>query len=154
MYGNGQGISNYQRTKVVTSDPGKLVLLCYEGAISHLQMAKDHFKEKEYEAAEKPVRRTIYILHEMLQNLDFQKRGEIAKSLSALYTYMIHRIMQGDINKDLQAFDEVIGILKEMEEAWRVVCNDARNAATPPMRPPVAPAEPDTAKTAVNAWRA
>ena len=35
----GGGFRAYQKTEVVTADPKKLVILCYEGAISSLTLA-------------------------------------------------------------------------------------------------------------------
>ena len=47
MYQNG--IQNYRRTNVVTADPKKLVLMCYEGAIDQLMTAKARMAERKYE---------------------------------------------------------------------------------------------------------
>jgi len=33
MYGNGNGINAYKQTNVITADPKRLILMCYEGAI-------------------------------------------------------------------------------------------------------------------------
>jgi flagellar protein FliS len=154
MYGNHQGTAGYQRTRIITADRGKLVLLCYEGAITNLKMAKDHFRAKEFEAKGKAVQKSIDILHELIQCLDFQNGGEIAKNLNALYLYIIRRITEGEIHKDTKAFDDAIGILEEMMGAWRVVCNGAGKTADPPLQVTVAPEESGRGKAAVNAWRA
>ncbi|MBW1739572.1 MAG: flagellar protein FliS [Deltaproteobacteria bacterium] len=50
MYGNG--FDAYRRTDVVTADPKKLVIMCYEGAISNLKIAKEKYLSSEYEAQE------------------------------------------------------------------------------------------------------
>ncbi|MBW2319351.1 MAG: flagellar protein FliS, partial [Deltaproteobacteria bacterium] len=47
MYNNG--IQSYRKTNVITSDPVRLVIMCYEGAIDNLKLAKEKMKEKDYE---------------------------------------------------------------------------------------------------------
>ncbi len=153
MPGSHYGIGNYQRTRIVTADPGKLVLLCYEEAISHLRMARDFALANDQEAKAKAMQTALDILHELMQSLDFERGGEIARNLKALYSYMVRRILDGDIHKDLKAFDEVIGLLEEMEEAWKTVCDSALGAAAPP---PGIPAGGELRKSpaAMNDWRA
>ena len=45
MYCNG--VQSYRKTNVTTSDPARLVMLCYEGAIDNLKLAKQKMKEKD-----------------------------------------------------------------------------------------------------------
>ena len=39
MYNNG--IQAYRKTNVVTADPKRLVIMCYEGAIENLKIGKE-----------------------------------------------------------------------------------------------------------------
>jgi flagellin-specific chaperone FliS len=43
--------------------------------------------------------------------------------LGAIYAYLIRRLQDGDINKDLTAFDEAIEILGELNEAWESIAS-------------------------------
>ena len=43
MYNNG--IQSYRKTNVITSDPVRLVIMCYEGAIDNLKLAKEKMKD-------------------------------------------------------------------------------------------------------------
>ena len=53
MYHNG--IQSYRKTNVITSDPVRLVIMCYEGAIDNLKLAKLKFIEKDYEGKGKAI---------------------------------------------------------------------------------------------------
>ena len=112
------GIQSYRRTNVVTADPGKLVIMCYEGAIDNLMIAKQKNAEKKYEEKSRHINKTRDIIDELLCSLDFEKGGLIAGNLESLYNYITRRILQADVNKDVGAFDEVIGILRELLSAW------------------------------------
>lgn len=117
----GNGIQSYRKTKVVTADPGKLVLMCYQGAIDQLKIAAKRYKDEDYEEKYMAVEKAQDIIEELLCSLDFERGGAIARNLESLYHYVSRRIVQADTGKDLRAFDEVIGILEELKSAWEIV---------------------------------
>jgi len=113
------GIRSYRKTNVVTADPGKLVIMCYEGAIDNLLIAKQKDAAKEYEAKAEALTKTQDIIDELLCSLDFEKGGLIARNLQTLYTYMTKRITHASANRDMDAIDEVVGMLRELLSAWK-----------------------------------
>ena len=119
MYFNG--IQSYRKTDIFTSDPVKLVITCYEGAIESLKLAKEKMEEEDYEKKGKAIIKAQNIIEELLCSLDFEKGGVIASNLSNLYNYMLRRILIGDVNKDMRAIDEVIGMLDELLSAWKSI---------------------------------
>lgn len=112
------GIQSYRKTNVITADPGKLVIMCYEGAIDNLLIAKQKMAAKEYGDKAKALIKAQEIIDELLYSLDFEKGGSVAKNLESLYNYITRRIIQADVNKDIAGFDEVIGILRQLLSAW------------------------------------
>ena len=116
MYSNG--IQDYRRTNVITADPKRLVLMCYEGAIENLKIGKQRYIEKDYEGKGKAITKAQDIINELLCSLDFEKGGAIAKNLDSLYNYMSRRIIHADVNNDIKTIDEVIGMLNELKSAW------------------------------------
>jgi flagellar protein FliS len=119
MYCNG--VQSYRKTNITTSDPVRLVIMCYEGAIDSLKLAKEKIKEKDYEKKAKAIIKAQDIIEELICSLDFEKGGEIANNLESLYNYMLRRILQGDLNKDVGPIDEVIGMFSELLSAWQEV---------------------------------
>ena len=115
------GIQSYRRTNVVTADPGKLVIMCYEGAIDNLMIAKQKNAEKKYEEKSRHINKTRDIIDELLCSLDFEKGGLIARNLESLYNYMTRRILHADANSSMDALDEVAGMLRELLSAWEEV---------------------------------
>ena len=115
-------IGAYQKTNVMTSDPKKLVVMCYDAAITNLKMAKTMYLEKKYEAKANTLGRAIDIIGELREALNFEKGGEIANNLDALYGYMLSRLMKGDVKRDVGAIDEVINMLEELGSAWKAIC--------------------------------
>ena len=119
MYQNG--IRAYQKTDILTADPKRIVLMCYELAIGNLKKAKTHIELKEFEAKAKSLQTALDVIHELRQSLDFKLGGEVAKNLDALYHYMTNRLIDGDLKKSIEAFDEVTDMLEELLSAWKEI---------------------------------
>ena len=119
MYSNG--IQSYRRTKVMTADPRKLVMLCYEGAIDNLKVGKQRIAEEDYEGRSKSLGKAQDIIGELLCSLNSEEGGSIAKGLDSLYNYMLRRIIHADLKNDLRAIEEVIGMLTELKAAWQEI---------------------------------
>jgi flagellar protein FliS len=125
MYSNG--IQMYRKTNVVTADPKRLVLMCYEGAIDCLKMGKQKLTDNDYEGKEKNIAKARDIIYELKASLNFEKGENIAKNLDSLYNYMQRRITEGDLMQDLKALEEVIQMLEELKSAWETIFYEHKN---------------------------
>ena len=125
------GIQSYRKTNITTSDPMRLVIMCYEGAIDSLKLAKEKIKEKDYEKKGKAIKKTQDIIEELLCSINLEKGGAIASNLSSLYNYMLRRILHGDVNRDMSAIDEVIWMLNELLFAWQEVASKPESQIQP-----------------------
>ena len=124
-------IKSYFTTDVLTADPHKLVLMCYEGAIFQLRVAKNKIAGKDFEAKANAISKTQGIISELAGVLDFEKGGAIAKNLDALYNYIQRRLLHINLNNDSEVIDEVIGILHELESAWEQIGSKKKHAGIP-----------------------
>jgi flagellar protein FliS len=111
----------YQQTNVLTADPKRLVIMCYEGAISNLKMAVEHYSAGQYEAKGKAITHAHDIISELMAALDYDKGGEIAKRLAAIYKYMLRAIIEADVRKDIGTIKDVVTMLEELKSAWREI---------------------------------
>jgi flagellar protein FliS len=116
-----KGTQSYWKTNVMTADPKKLVILCYEGAIDNLKMGKNKIIEKDYEGKCKALAKAQDIIGELLSSLNFEKGGSIANSLDSLYNYMLRTIIHADLKNDIPAIDEVVRLLSELKGAWEEI---------------------------------
>ena len=126
MYKNG--IQMYRETNVVTADPKRLVLMCYEGAIDSLKIGKQKIAEKDYEEKGKNIAKAQDIISELKSSLNFEEGGTIAANLDSLYNYILRRITEADLENDVQAFEDVIGMLGELKSAWEEIFYGQKNA--------------------------
>ncbi len=114
----GSGYQAYQKSQILTSDPKRLVLLCYEEAIRSLERAKTEYRSEKYEAKGKAVQKALDLINHLREALDFERGGEIARQLDRLYGFMTGHILKSDSLRDLRGFDQVIEMLQELKSAW------------------------------------
>jgi flagellar secretion chaperone FliS len=119
--GYGKVLNQYKRSSIETASKLELVIMCYENAILCLNQVKEHIKEKEIEKKVQKFQKALSIINELQCSLNLEKGGQIAKNLDSLYSYITKRLLVGDINKDLSAYDESIHILTELIEAWQTI---------------------------------
>ncbi|MDD5433836.1 MAG: flagellar export chaperone FliS [Nitrospira sp.] len=110
----------YQDIQVKTADKGRLILMMYDGAIIFLQQARELYKEKDYIGKTQKISRTQDIIFELIAALNMEA-GSIAKNLKSLYMYMIKRLFDANMKKDLAAIEESIKILSELRIAWEKI---------------------------------
>ena len=126
MHTNGGGA--YQRASVITADPKRLVLMCYEGAIRNLKIARAKYVSRDYEEKARALIKAQDFICALNSALDFEKGGEIASNLQALYNYMMHHLTEADLKKDLKAMDHIIWMLVELKSAWEeILKNHSKN---------------------------
>lgn len=110
----------YQEAQVKTADQGRLILMMYDGAIIFLQQAKDLLRKKEYLEKGTKISKAQDILFELMAALNMDA-GSIAENLKALYVYMIKRLFDANMKKDISAIDESLKIMCELREAWEKI---------------------------------
>lgn len=120
---------SYQQVNVFTANPLRLILMCYDGAIGSLKLARQSYIAKEYEAKAKALQKAMEIIHELNFSLDLERGGAIARSLRSLYLYMIRILREADLKKDIDKFSEVIRMLEELESGWKEIASGS-NAET------------------------
>jgi flagellar secretion chaperone FliS len=152
MYDNV--VKSYQQANFFTADPLKLVIMCYDGAISSLKQACESYTAKDYPAKGRAVRKALDILHELNASLDMEKGGEIAGNLRALYLFMTQAVTEADLKRDLEVFGRVIHMLEELEAQWKdLSAGRSRNVRPLPDKIPPPEAARQTALVS-RAWSA
>ncbi len=118
---NGDGINAYRQAHVITADPKKLVILCYETVIGNLKLAQESYAANDYETKARCLQKAQDIIYALMNALDFEKGREVARNLHALYNYFARHIVEADLRKDVEAFTEDIRMLEELKSAWQEI---------------------------------
>jgi len=120
-------------TGVVSASPHQLIIMLYEGAELSVRMAIKYINERNLEKKSAAISKASTIILEGLRAaLDTSKGGDIALQLDSLYAYMNQRLMLAHINNQTEPLEEVLGLLRELHEAWTQIGKEARSASATP----------------------
>ncbi len=113
--------SAYQTTEILTADPGRLILLLYDGALRALRAAREKLAAGQHIEKFEYFDRTENIVAELMGCLDEEKGGQIARQLKSLYAYVLKRILDANLKGDEKAIDECLRILGTLRDAWQTI---------------------------------
>jgi flagellar protein FliS len=125
-------LRSYKETQIKTATPGKLVVMLYDGAVKHLSLALENLNSRHhsYDKVSGELVRTQDIITELMVSLDFERGGEVARSLFNLYMWMNRQLLDGNIRKDTAPLESVRSLLLELRSAWAEMAEKA-GAQTP-----------------------
>lgn len=112
----------YQTQAVLTTNPGTLVLMLYDGVIRFLGQAIDaHSLPDEtlrIQRMHTGILKAQNILVELRANLDFNAGGDYARNLDRLYDYHLRRLLEANIRKSVEPLEEVSRLVGELRSGW------------------------------------
>jgi flagellar protein FliS len=110
----------YREIQIKTANQIRLIVMLYDGAIRHVNLALDALAagHRRYDEVNNHIVAAQDILSELTASLDFEKGGVLAKNLFSLYSFMNRRLLDANLSKDAAPLAEVKGHLGELRAAW------------------------------------
>ena len=121
MYGS-TAHNIYAQNNVGIESPAKLVTMLYEGILRFNAQAKKAIKDGDIEKRVYWTNRSIAVITELVNNLDM-KQGQIAEYLNGLYSYEIRLLSIASQESNIEKFDEVSNVFRELNAAWKETTN-------------------------------
>ena len=121
--------ANQYRTHSVNTSPLQLVVMCYDGMLRFMRKAKDAIEAKDIEKKVKFINKTIAIVDELQNSLDFVRGGEVARNLDRVYDYVNNELMQVGVKNDTAILDHLVKLIADLRGAWAKIAAD--NPPTP-----------------------
>ena len=131
----GGGYNAYREIGVKTASQGKLVVMLYEGACSHLEDAIAMIQSDgkiladNIESFGVHIQKVQDIITELEVSLDMEKGGEIAQNLMALYIYINKELLTAGIKHHKERLEFILKLLSDLQDAWAVAANSQANNA-------------------------
>ncbi len=116
-----KSINPYQKTAIQTSSKEELVLMLYNGAIKYTTNAIGFLEKKNIPDASKNICRAQAIIVELLNSLNFEVGGEIAKNLEYLYSVMVDNLTVANFEHVVEPLQLNLKILDKLRMAWEGV---------------------------------
>lgn len=122
----------YQAVQVTTTDRGRLLLMMYEGAIKFLKQSKAGLEENDMAKFCRFLSKGQAIIAELMNTLDFEKGGSIARDLDRLYDFMLFYLTEANLHRDPKRITKTIGLLETIYSAYKEIIEGNKNAAQAP----------------------
>lgn len=115
----------YKQKQVESATPVQLVVMLYNAAIEHLEVAERALESNKPEDKEVFHKRMVIaqnIVTELVLGLDMERGGDIADKLFKLYDYINYRLVSANLstNKEisLKGIIEVKNLLDTVRSGW------------------------------------
>lgn len=113
------GANQYKQMAVKTADKGQLLIMLYEAAIKNVKKATIAIDGKKYSEKGTYITKTHDIINELLNTLNFEVGGDIARDLERLYNFMIEQLVKANIEVSKEPLLVVQKLLETLLEGWR-----------------------------------
>ncbi len=127
-------LSHYKSVSVSAgvedATPHRLVQMLMEGALDKIAMAKGQMERQDFDGKGQQINWAISIINGLRYSLDMKDGGEISRNLDDLYDYMIRRLAEANMRKDVGMLDEVSSLLVAVKSAWDAMPDSVRSTAS------------------------
>ena len=110
--------NQYLANTVLSASPEQLMLMLYDGAGRFLAQAIQAIEEGQVDKRAHFINKASAIVSEFAATLDRTQAPALAEDLTALYGYMLRRMMQANLKNDTEPLVEVKGLLADLRATW------------------------------------
>ncbi|MEY3654805.1 MAG: Flagellar protein FliS [Pseudomonadota bacterium] len=125
MRANQKAIAAYGDVKVTTgvasANGVQLIQMLFDGLLESLAATKGHIQNGAIVEKGKSIARASRIVIGLQGALDFERGGDLANNLNELYGYVTRRLLHVNARNDLDALEEIFGLMNEIRSAWEGV---------------------------------
>lgn len=116
---NNNMANAYQRNAIMTASPAELTLMLYEGAIKFCNIAIVAIEKKDLEKANANIKRAQAIINELRVTLNH--KYAVWEDFERVYDYIARRLIDANLQKDIEIIEEALKYIREMRDAWKEV---------------------------------
>ena len=121
-----QAHDQYKTVQFTTIDRGRLLLMMYDGGLKFLHHAKDALEARDLGKFSRFLSKAQAVIAELMNTLDFEKGGKIAKDLDRLYDFMLFYLTEANLHKDPQKIHRVIKMMETISDAYHEIIESGK----------------------------
>ena len=115
---SGSDHNSYLRNAILQASQEQLQLMLYDGAIRFALRGREAIERKDHEASYEALSRAQKIVLEMQAGLRPEINAELCERMSALYSFIYRKLVNGSVNRDLSEIDAALKIMRLERETW------------------------------------
>ncbi|WP_373844448.1 flagellar export chaperone FliS [Clostridium sp.] len=110
--------STYKSNSVNYASKEQLLLMLVEGAVKFTKIGRQAIIDKNIKKANENIIKAQNIFYELMATLDVSKAGDWGQSLMSVYDFIVRRLVDANIKKDIAIIDEVIPLIENVKDTW------------------------------------
>ena len=107
--------------EIESASPHRLIQLLMEGALSRIARARGHMERGQIAEKGQLISAAIEIIAGLKTSLNHEPNARLSGNFDALYDYMTRRLLESNLNNELEGLDEVSGLMREIKSAWDAI---------------------------------
>lgn len=111
-------LAAYGKVANAQTDPLQQIILLYDGTIKFLRLAAADIEANDLAAKAEHTNRALDIISYLQSILDFEKGGEVAPALDALYASLMRQVLSASATLDGDKMKQAAESLIPVREAW------------------------------------
>ncbi|MDP4176920.1 MAG: flagellar export chaperone FliS [Bacillota bacterium] len=108
----------YKNNSVNYASKEQLLLMLLDGAVKFSKLGRQAIVDRDIKKAHENIVKTENIFYELMVTLDVNKGGEWASSLMQVYDFIVRRLTDANIKKDVDIMNEVIPLIEDVRDTW------------------------------------
>jgi flagellar protein FliS len=113
------GANAYRQTSVTTANRGQILLMLYEAAINNVKKATLAIERQDIQGKCTAIGKAHDIINELVNSLNFEVGGEVARNLERLYNFMTEQLVKANLENKKEPLQTIQKLLETLLDGWR-----------------------------------
>ncbi|EPY2277530.1 flagellar export chaperone FliS [Clostridium sporogenes] len=110
--------NTYKNNSVNFASKDQLLLMLVDGAVKFSKIARQAMIDKDISKVHQNLVKTQDIFYELMATLDVDQAGQWGQQLMSIYEFIVRRLGEANIKKDVAIIDEVIPLIEDVRNTW------------------------------------
>ncbi|WP_434296943.1 flagellar export chaperone FliS [Clostridium sporogenes] len=110
--------NTYKNNSVNFASKDQLLLMLVDGAVKFSKIARQAMIDKDIAKVHQNLVKTQDIFYELMATLDVNQAGQWGQQLMSIYEFVVRRLGEANIKKDINIIDEVIPLIEDVRNTW------------------------------------
>lgn len=120
---NANAYNAYKTNNVNHTSKEKLLIMLLDGAVNFSKIGRQAIIDKDVKKAHENLIKAQNIFNELMATLDVKRGGEWAKSLMKVYEFIVYKLMDANMKKDVEIMNEVMPLIEDIRNTWTEAYN-------------------------------
>jgi flagellar secretion chaperone FliS len=108
----------YKNNSVNYASKEQLLLMLVDGAVKFAKIGRQAILDKDIKKAHENIVKTQDIYYELMNSLDQNQGGDWAKAMFQIYDFIVRRLTDANMKKDINIMNEVIPLIEDVRDTW------------------------------------